>query len=95
MAALDVLVLPASYKSFGLVLIEAMAAGKPVVATATGGVPGIVRDGETGILVPPLAPGALAAAVVRILGDPGGARGWVSCDAGSSSRSPPRRRWKK
>jgi len=51
------------------VLLEAMAGEKPVVATDRGGVPEIVRHGETGLLVPPLAPPALASAVIRILQD--------------------------
>lgn len=67
MAALDVFVLPARYKSFGLVLLEAMASQVPVVATAAGGVPEIVRDDETGFLVPPLDPRAIAMAMIRVL----------------------------
>jgi starch synthase len=49
----SVFVCPSRYEPFGLVNIEAMACGAPVVATATGGIPEIVVDGETGILVPP------------------------------------------
>jgi glycosyltransferase involved in cell wall biosynthesis len=67
MAALDVFVLPAKYKSFGLVLLEAMATELPVVATAAGGVPEIVQDGETGYLVPVLDPPSLASAMLRVL----------------------------
>ena len=67
MAALDVFVLPARYKSFGLVLLEAMATEVPVVATAAGGVPEIVRHGETGLVVPPLDPRALATAMRSLL----------------------------
>jgi glycosyltransferase involved in cell wall biosynthesis len=71
MAALDVSVHASSRpEPFGRVLIEAMAAGKPVVATAAGGVPEIVTDGETGLLVPPGEPAALAAAIRRLLIDP-------------------------
>jgi len=55
---------------FGQVVIEAMAAGKPVVATDGGGIPEIVRDGETGILVPMGDAAAMADAVVRLLLDP-------------------------
>jgi glycosyltransferase involved in cell wall biosynthesis len=69
MAALDVFVLPARYKCFGLVLLEAMTSELPVVATAAGGVPEIVQDGETGHLVPALDPPALGAAMVRVLSD--------------------------
>lgn len=53
MAAIDVFVLPSLGEPFGRVLLEAMAMGKPVVATDSGGVPEIVVNGETGILVPP------------------------------------------
>jgi glycosyltransferase involved in cell wall biosynthesis len=51
-------------------VLEAMAAGKPVVATRVGGVPEVVDDGVTGLLVPPRDPDALADAVVRLLRDP-------------------------
>jgi glycosyltransferase involved in cell wall biosynthesis len=47
-----------------------MALGRPVVATAAGGVPGIVKDGETGILVEPEDPEALAEGMLRMLADP-------------------------
>jgi len=67
MAALDVFVLPARYKCFGLVLLEAMASQVPVVATAAGGVPEIVREDEAGFLVPPLDPRAIATAMIRVL----------------------------
>lgn len=52
-------------------VLEGMAARRPVVATAVGGTPEVVRDGETGCLVPPRAPAALAARVVGLLRDPG------------------------
>jgi glycosyltransferase involved in cell wall biosynthesis len=68
MAHLDVLVLPSYAEPFGTVLAEAMAAGTPVVATAVGGLPEVVRDGVEGLLVPPGRPDALAAAVVEALG---------------------------
>lgn len=55
---------------FGIVVIEAMAAGKPVIATHMGGLPDIVADGESGLLVPPGDPAALRAAVQRLLNDP-------------------------
>jgi len=52
-----------------LAILEAMAAGTPVVATDVGGVADVVRDGDTGLLVPPEDPAALAAAIVRVLRD--------------------------
>jgi glycosyltransferase involved in cell wall biosynthesis len=57
-------------EGFGLVLVEAMEAGVPVVASRSGGIPDIVRDGETGLLVPERNVAALAAAVARLLDDP-------------------------
>ncbi|MGY1708784.1 glycosyltransferase [Geodermatophilus sp. SYSU D00758] len=70
LAALDVLALPSAYEEMGSVLTEAMAAGLPVVASAVGGIPEVVRDGETGLLVPPGDVDALAAALDRLAGDP-------------------------
>ena len=57
-------------ESFGVVLVEAMAAGLPVVASAIPGYDEVVRDGVDGLLVPPRNPAALAAAAGRVLGDP-------------------------
>ncbi|MGY1744276.1 glycosyltransferase [Blastococcus sp. SYSU D00695] len=69
LAGLDVLVLPSAYEEMGSVLTEAMAAGLPVVASDVGGIPTVVRDGVTGLLVPPLDAPALAAALDRVAGD--------------------------
>ena len=67
----DVLVHPARWEGFGLALLEAMLASKPIVATNVSSIPEIVADGQTGMLVPPDNPAALAAAVTRLLDDPG------------------------
>jgi glycosyltransferase involved in cell wall biosynthesis len=70
LAAGDLFVLPSLAEHFGRVLIEAMAMARAVVATDAGGVPEIVVHGETGLLVPPADPRALAAAVGELLADP-------------------------
>jgi len=58
-------------EGFGISLVEASACGLPVVAGNSGGIPDAVRDGETGFLVPPEDPAALAAAISRLLADSG------------------------
>ncbi|MCB8979673.1 MAG: glycosyltransferase family 4 protein [Ardenticatenaceae bacterium] len=70
LAALDVFVHPGDPEPFGLVNIEAMASGKPVVAFAHGALPEIVADGQTGLLVLPENIAALANAVSQLLTDP-------------------------
>jgi glycosyltransferase involved in cell wall biosynthesis len=69
MAGLDICVLASDAEPFGRVLIEAMAAGKPVVATRAGGVPEIVVDGVTGYLIPPRDPAALAQKLLGLVAD--------------------------
>jgi glycogen(starch) synthase len=69
-ASADVALVPSHYEPFGLVALEAMAAGTPVVATATGGLRDVVTDGVTGRLVPPGSPDALADAIDALLADP-------------------------
>src|SRR5262249_6393480 len=61
-----VFVAPSRYESFGLVYLEAMRQGKPVVGTRAGGVPEVVEDGRTGLLVPPESPEPLAEAPARL-----------------------------
>jgi glycosyltransferase involved in cell wall biosynthesis len=70
LAAYDVFVQPSLWEGFGLTVLEAMAMERPVVATAVGGHPGIVRDGVDGVLVPAGDAAALAAAVCDLFGDP-------------------------
>jgi hypothetical protein len=65
----DIFVAPSLFESFGLIYLEAMARGKPVVACRVGGVPEVVLDGETGLLVPPEDPHALAEAILKLLRD--------------------------
>jgi len=67
----ELLVHPARWEGFGLALLEAMLAGKPVVASRVSSIPEIVADGVTGLLVPPDDPEALAAAILRVLRGPG------------------------
>lgn len=67
--ACDLFVAPSLYESFGLIYVEAMAHGKPVIACRAGGIPEVVADGETGLLVPPGDSGSLAGAILRLLGD--------------------------
>ncbi len=75
MAALDVLVLPSiRSEAMSQVIPQALAVGTPVVGTTIGGTPELVRDGETGRLVPPADAPALAAAILDLLADPSRAR---------------------
>ena len=69
LAAMDVGVLSSDYEGSPLALMESMEAELPIVATAVGGVPDLVQEGVTGILVPPGDPAALAAGVSRLLAD--------------------------
>jgi glycosyltransferase involved in cell wall biosynthesis len=68
-AALDVAVLPSYREAQGLSILEAMALSRPVVASNVGGIPEMIEDGVTGLLVPPHDPAALAGAIVRLLRD--------------------------
>ena len=68
-AALDVAVLPSYREAQGLSILEAMALSRPVVATNVGGIPEVIEDGVSGLLVPPHDPEALADAITRLLVD--------------------------
>jgi glycosyltransferase involved in cell wall biosynthesis len=68
-AAADVVVLSSRHEGLGLALVEAAQHGRPVVATAVGGVPEVVGDGETGLLVPAGNPDALASALTSLISD--------------------------
>lgn len=68
------LVVPSTYEGMPLVVLEAMEAARPVVASAVSGIPEVVRDGVTGWLVPPEDPGALALALAEAAIDPEEAR---------------------
>jgi glycosyltransferase involved in cell wall biosynthesis len=82
MTMADVVVFPSVFReSAGLVAVEAMAAARPVVATRVGGLPELVADGVTGILVDPQAPQQLASALLRLLTEPG-----VATAMGSAGR---------
>ena len=70
MCAADIVTLPSYEESFGLVLVEAMACGRPVVGTRIGGIPELIAEGRTGLLVDTAAPRQLADAFERILADP-------------------------
>lgn len=78
----DIVVLPSRYEELGSVLVEAMHAGRPVVASRTGGIPALVTDGVNGLLTPVGDPAALAAALDRLLADPA-----LACTLGANARS--------
>ncbi len=70
LAAMDICVLPSLREGLGSVILEAMAQGVPVIASDTGGIPELVVDDVTGLLVPPGDPHALAARLAELAGDP-------------------------
>ena len=69
LAAADAMVLSSSWENFPHTVVEALAVGTPVIATDTGGVAEVVRDGENGLLVPPAEPDALGEAICRFFAD--------------------------
>ncbi len=71
---LDVFVMSSHLEGLGTSVMDALLAGRPVVATRAGGIPDIIEDGVHGVLVPPRDPEALAGGIVRVLENPGWAR---------------------
>lgn len=69
LAASDAMVIPSRWEGLPIALLEAMAMRRAVVATAVGGIPDVIADGENGLLVPPGDRAALARALARLLGD--------------------------
>jgi len=85
-SAVDVLVMPSHYESFGMVALEAMACGTPVVASQVGGLAFLVQDGVTGYTVPESDDQALCERLTAILGDPG-LRRKLGLNAASEARA--------
>ncbi len=69
LSLIDIFILPSLREGLGLSILEAMASGRPVIATNVGGIPEVVTDGVSGILVPPKNPEALQDAMVELLDD--------------------------
>ncbi len=76
LVACDVYVQPSRWEAFGMAILEAMAASRPVVATAVDGIREVMADGETGQLVPPGNPEALATAIESVAADAAKAHAW-------------------
>jgi len=70
MGLMDVYLMTSEYEGLPIALLEAMALGKPVVATSVGGIPDVVRSGSAGLLAPVGAIGELSDCVLRLLDDP-------------------------
>lgn len=70
MAALDILVVPSLNEGMGRVILEAGAARTPVVAAAVGGIPEVVEDSKTGVLIPPHSPGPMAEVLIALAREP-------------------------
>ncbi|MBT3881152.1 MAG: glycosyltransferase [Candidatus Scalindua sp.] len=92
LSLIDIFVLPSVREGLGLSILEAMACGKPVIATNVGGIPEVVEDGVSGILVPPKEPDTLHGAIVELLDDKGkrdvmGLNGKRICDESFNVRT--------
>jgi glycosyltransferase involved in cell wall biosynthesis len=81
-AMCDVLAVPSTYENLGLAPLEAMSVGRPVVASDTGGLPEVIENKKTGLLVPPGDPRALAHALLSVVRDDG-----LAAELGRSARS--------
>ena len=79
MPVFDIFVLPSLNEGMGRVLVEAMAAGKPIVASNVGGIPDLVKHNHNGLLVPPGDEKALAAAIMQLINDPEKAKMMGQC----------------
>lgn len=69
LAGSNLMIHPSIEEPFGIVILEAMRASLPVVASDVGGIPEVVKEGETALLIPPRDPGALASAVIQVASD--------------------------
>lgn len=67
-AGCELLAVPSPFEAFGMVYLEAMACGKPVIGCLTGGAPEVIQDGHTGFLVPPSDPASLGERLIQLLG---------------------------
>jgi glycosyltransferase involved in cell wall biosynthesis len=74
LAAMDIFCLPSLRQGLGTIMLEAMALGRPVIATGVGGVYSVIRNNETGLVVPPSDSSVLAARILELLNDPVRAR---------------------
>jgi glycosyltransferase involved in cell wall biosynthesis len=87
-AQADILVAPSWYEPFGMVILEGMLYGLPIVATNVGGPAAILEDGRTGLLVPPQAADQLAAALIRLVENPS-----LRQQIGATAAATVRQRW--
>ena len=72
--ATDIFCLPSLQQGIGTIMLEAMSKGRPVIASRVGGIDQVVRDGETGLLIPPSDSDSLAKRILELLDDPANAR---------------------